>query len=67
MIDLYFKCERRDMLVAKDTTDCTGCGMRQYPTPCKQFAEWHQKMKRGELGYQPEIFLDTMGKADITE
>lgn len=77
MADLstVFFCKRREMPVATDTTDCKGCGMREYPSPCPQFAEYHRKMKQGELGYTPEIYRDApppifdgpMRRPDITE
>jgi hypothetical protein len=65
--DPYFHCDRRDMLVAKDTTDCIPCPMRKYPTDCPQYAHWYKEMKMGKLGYTPEIYIDTVDKPDVTE
>jgi hypothetical protein len=46
----YFHCSRRDMLVAKDTSDCQGCPLRVYPTPCDQYKEYAARKKREAMG-----------------
>jgi hypothetical protein len=39
-MDQTFFCTRREMPVMKDTTDCWGCPMKTYPSPCAQYAKW---------------------------
>jgi hypothetical protein len=63
----FFHCERREMLIAKDTTDCLGCPLKLFPTPCPQFRHWNLQLERGRLGYTPEIFDGRPRGSDITE
>ncbi len=65
--DICFHCERRDMPVARDCSDCQGCPMRLYPSPCPQFAQYYAEVKAGRLGYIPSIYTDVVPKPDITE
>ncbi len=65
--DNTFFCNRREMLVAKDTTDCISCPMRTYPSPCTQYKEYFQLMKAGKLGYIPAIYADKIQPPDVTE
>ena len=65
--DPLFHCNRRDMPVAKDCSDCAGCPLRLYPSPCEQFAYYFQEMKKGKLGYTPSIYSDLVPPPDITE
>jgi len=67
MSDALFFCNRREMPVNKDCTDCIGCGLREYPTPCNQYADAKTALLRGKLGYVPEIFRDVVPAPDVTE
>lgn len=57
-LSLTFYCERREMPVMKDTTDCWGCPMKTYPSACLQYKHWHAVVKRGELGYDPDPLIE---------
>ncbi len=65
--DPLFHCNRRNMPVSKDCTDCVGCPLKTYPSPCEQFTHYYNLVKRGKLGYVPDIFADITLPPDITE
>ena len=60
-MDVTFYCERREMPVLKDTTDCWGCTLKNYPSPCQQYIAAYKAMKAGQLGYIPGIYQDDVG------
>jgi hypothetical protein len=61
--EALFFCERRSMPVAKDTTDCLGCPLRFWPTPCQQYDYFSKLAKQQSLGYN----LEPERPSDLTE
>ena len=60
---LYFHCTRRDMLVAKDLSDCIGCPLRTLtisgePALCGQYEEYARIKLRTKLGLPPMATQD---------
>jgi hypothetical protein len=57
-MDQTFYCKRREMPVAKDTSDCWGCPMKTYPTNCEQYIHWYRILQDENKGKIPGLSFD---------